>query len=159
MYNSAVNTHFWVWSKFNSFASFVPLMANNGLLESSHQGEFVLGLLAGDRHNYKNNIWVQGKQTVYQIFLDFCLLTYLLFTSIISISIYKVNTFLIKSLFEISGICTSTTLIPIMSRAFWNRFLCRNILKCSVCHDRKIGNFVVLPSREFLIKRIGVSMV
>ena len=52
-YNLAVNTHFWAWSNFNIFANFVPLMANNGALESSHQGEFVLDLLAGGRHNLK----------------------------------------------------------------------------------------------------------
>ena len=60
----AVNTHFWAWPNFNSFANFVPSMTNDGALESSHQGEFVLGLLAGGRHNYKTNYLVQGKQTV-----------------------------------------------------------------------------------------------
>ena len=40
-YNSAVNTHFWAMSKFNKIANFYPLMANDGSLESSHQGEFV----------------------------------------------------------------------------------------------------------------------
>ena len=39
-------------------------MTNDGALESWHQGEFVLGLLAGGRHNYKKNNLVQGKQTV-----------------------------------------------------------------------------------------------
>ena len=39
-------------------------MANDGALESSQQREFDLGLLAGGRHNYKNNNLVQGKQTV-----------------------------------------------------------------------------------------------
>ena len=63
MYNSAVNTHFWVWSKFNSFANFDPLMANDGALESSHQGGFVFGLLAGDRHNYKNELCISLGQT------------------------------------------------------------------------------------------------
>ena len=33
-YNSAVNTHFWARSKFNSIANFDPLMANDGSLES-----------------------------------------------------------------------------------------------------------------------------
>ena len=41
-------------------------MTNDGALELSHQGEFVLGPLAGGRHNYKNNNVVQGKQTVFQ---------------------------------------------------------------------------------------------
>ena len=67
-YNLAVNTHFWTWSNFNSFAKFVPLMTNDGGLESSYQGEFVLGLLAGGRHNFKNNNFVQGKQTVRPIY-------------------------------------------------------------------------------------------
>ena len=42
-------------------------MANDGALKSPHQGEFVLGLLAGDRHNYNNNNLVQGKQTVEEL--------------------------------------------------------------------------------------------
>ena len=37
----AVNTHFWVWPNFNSFANFGSLMTNYGALKSSHQGEFV----------------------------------------------------------------------------------------------------------------------
>ena len=39
-------------------------MTNDDTLESSHQGEFIFGLLAGNRHNCKNNKLVQGKQTV-----------------------------------------------------------------------------------------------
>ena len=46
-YNSAVNTHFWAWSKFNIFADFDPLKTNDSALNLSHQGGFVLGLLAG----------------------------------------------------------------------------------------------------------------
>ena len=64
-YNSAVNTHFWACSKYNSFANFDPLMVNDGALELSHQGGFTLGLLAGGRHKYKNKLLVQGKQTVF----------------------------------------------------------------------------------------------
>ena len=49
-YNLVINTHFWGRSKFNIIANFDSLMANDGLLKSSHQGEIVLGLLAGGRH-------------------------------------------------------------------------------------------------------------
>ena len=63
-YNSAVNTLCWAWSNFNSFVNFVWLMTNDDALKLSHQGEFVLCLLAGDRHTYKNNNLLQGKQTV-----------------------------------------------------------------------------------------------
>ena len=42
---------------------FVPSMTNDGILESSYEGEFVLGFLVGDRHNLKDNNLVQGKQT------------------------------------------------------------------------------------------------
>ena len=63
-YTLAVNTHFTELSNLNSFTNFVLLMTNDGLLESSHQGDFVLGFLAGGRHNYKHNNLVQGKQTV-----------------------------------------------------------------------------------------------
>ena len=54
-YNSAEDTKFWSMSNFNSSTNFDPLTTNDGALESWHQGEFVLGLLAGSRHNYKNN--------------------------------------------------------------------------------------------------------
>ena len=50
----AENTKFWVRSNFNSFANFGPLMTNDGALELWHQGEFIFGLLAGGRDNYKN---------------------------------------------------------------------------------------------------------
>ena len=63
-YNLAVNTHFWARSKFNSIVNFDPLMANNGLLKSWDQTDFVMGLLSGGRHNYKNKLLAQGKQTV-----------------------------------------------------------------------------------------------
>ena len=71
-YNSAVNTYFWAWSKFNIFANFDPLMANDGALKSSHQGKFDLGLLTGGRHNCENKLLVQSKQTVadIKIYLD-----------------------------------------------------------------------------------------
>ena len=62
MYNSAVNL--WAWSKFNSIVNFDPLMANDGALKSWDQSKFVLGLLAGDRNNYKTKLLAQGKQTV-----------------------------------------------------------------------------------------------
>ena len=62
-YKSAVNSHVWAWSKFNIFANFGPLMANDSALESSYQGESVLGLLSGGRHNCKNKLFVQDKQT------------------------------------------------------------------------------------------------
>ena len=39
-------------------------MTNDSAIELSYQGEFVLNLLSGGRHNYKNNNLVQGKQTV-----------------------------------------------------------------------------------------------
>ena len=39
-------------------------MANDGALKLSHQDGFVLGLLAGVRHSYKNKLLVQGKPTV-----------------------------------------------------------------------------------------------
>ena len=55
---------FWARSKFNSFAMFDPLMANDGSLKSWDQAEFVLGLLVGSRDNYKNELLVHGKQTV-----------------------------------------------------------------------------------------------
>ena len=42
-------------SNFNSSANFDLLMTNNGVLEPWHQGEFVLGLLAGGRENCKIN--------------------------------------------------------------------------------------------------------
>ena len=32
-YNSAGNSYFWAWPKFNIFANFDPLMANDGLLK------------------------------------------------------------------------------------------------------------------------------
>ena len=64
MNNSAGNSYFWAWSKFNIFANLDPLMANDSSLKCSHQGRFVLGLFVGGRHNCKNNNLVQGKQTV-----------------------------------------------------------------------------------------------
>ena len=69
-YNSAENTKFLSKSNFNSSTNVGPLMANDGALESWHQGEFVLGLLTGDRLNYKNNNLVQGKQTVRHTYID-----------------------------------------------------------------------------------------
>ena len=67
-YTSAVHTHFWAGSNFNSFANCVPSMTNDGTLESSHRGEVVLGPLTGgtyiDTIMYKNNNLVQDKQTV-----------------------------------------------------------------------------------------------
>ena len=57
---------FWARSKFNSFAMFDPLMANDGSLKSWDQAEFALGLLVGSRDNYKNELLVHGKQTVQQ---------------------------------------------------------------------------------------------
>ena len=63
-YNSAVNTYFWAWSNFISFANFVPLITNDGALEPSQQRKFVLGLLAGGKNNYKINNLVQDKQTL-----------------------------------------------------------------------------------------------
>ena len=39
-------------------------MTNDGALELWHQGGIVLGLLAGGRHNCKNNNLVRGKETV-----------------------------------------------------------------------------------------------
>ena len=60
----AVSTHFWAWSKFNIFAIFDSLMANNGALKSFRQSGFILGHLAGGRHNCKNKLLVHGKQTV-----------------------------------------------------------------------------------------------
>ena len=50
-------------SNFDSSAKFDPLMTSDGALESWQRGEFVLGLLAGFRDNYKNKLLVQGKQT------------------------------------------------------------------------------------------------
>ena len=63
-YNLAGNTHFWAWSKFNSFANIDPLMANGGALKMWDQGGIVLGLLAGGRHNYESKLLVQDKQIV-----------------------------------------------------------------------------------------------
>ena len=63
-YNSAVDTHLSAWPNFTIFANVGLLMTNEGVLKSSDQGGFVLGLLAGGRHNYKNNNLVQGNQTV-----------------------------------------------------------------------------------------------
>ena len=48
-------TYFWAWSKFNIFANFDPLMANDGSLKLSQQGGFDLVLFVGGRHSYKNN--------------------------------------------------------------------------------------------------------
>ena len=39
--------YFWAWPNFNSFVNFSPFMTNDGAMESSHQGEFDFGLLAG----------------------------------------------------------------------------------------------------------------
>ena len=55
--------YFWAWLKFNTFASFDPLMANDGALKSSHQDGLNLGLLARGRHNYKNKLPVYIGQT------------------------------------------------------------------------------------------------
>ena len=55
---------FGAWSNFNSIGKFDPLIANDGALKSWDQCKFVLGLLAGDRDNYKNKLLVYGKQTV-----------------------------------------------------------------------------------------------
>ena len=64
-YNLVVNTHFWVWSNFNSFASVGSLMTNDGALELSHQGEFAFCHLAGGRNKYKIIIcWGQTDSTV-----------------------------------------------------------------------------------------------
>ena len=47
-------THtFGLGQRSTALPNFDPLMANDGALESSHQGGFVLGLLGGGRHNYK----------------------------------------------------------------------------------------------------------
>ena len=40
-------------------------MANGGTLKSLDECEFVLGLLAGGRDNYKNKLLVQDKQVIY----------------------------------------------------------------------------------------------
>ena len=60
-YNLAINTDFWAWSKFNSFANFGPLITNTGAFESPHQGKVILGYLAEVRNNCKNKLLVQGK--------------------------------------------------------------------------------------------------
>ena len=52
------------FAKFNSFANFAPLMTNDGALESWHQGEFVLGLLAGFRGLTRNKLLISCKQKV-----------------------------------------------------------------------------------------------
>ena len=66
-YNLAKNTKFLAKSNFNSSANFYLLMTNDAVLESWHQGEFVLGLPAGFRGTYKNKLLVQSKQTVEKI--------------------------------------------------------------------------------------------
>ena len=67
-YNLAVNTNFWARSNFNSFANFDPLITSDGALKSWDQGEFIFGILAGGRNNYKNKVLVQNNQTVARTF-------------------------------------------------------------------------------------------
>ena len=82
------NSHFWAWSKFNSFANFDPLMANNGSLKLLDQAEYVVGLLAGGRDNCKNKVLVQGKQTVHSTYMTWFLWKQCQWTrSIVSISL------------------------------------------------------------------------
>ena len=50
-------------SKSNSFANLQSLMANDGSLKSCDQAEFVLGLLAGVRNNYRNKLLCSPGQT------------------------------------------------------------------------------------------------
>ena len=49
-YNSAENTKILARPNFNSFANFDPLITNNGVLQSVHQGECVLGVLTEGRN-------------------------------------------------------------------------------------------------------------
>ena len=60
-YNSAKNAKILARSNLNSFVNFDSLTTDDGALESSHQGKFMLGLLPGGRDNYKNIMLVQGK--------------------------------------------------------------------------------------------------
>ena len=41
-------------------------MTNDGVLESSHQGDIVLAHMAGGRDHYKKYLCAEGKQTVFQ---------------------------------------------------------------------------------------------
>ena len=61
MCNLAENADILARSNFNIFANVDLSTTNNGALESSYQGGFVLGLLAGDRDNYKNKLLVKYK--------------------------------------------------------------------------------------------------
>ena len=70
-FNLAVDTNFWAWSNFNSFTNVGPSMVNDGALESSYQGEVILGYLAGDRDNYTNKVLVQGKQIVSVLYITY----------------------------------------------------------------------------------------
>ena len=61
-YILAINTHFWAWSNFNSFANFGSLMTNDGALESSHQGDFDFCHLAGGRNKFKKKYLLRANR-------------------------------------------------------------------------------------------------
>ena len=62
-YTSAVNTYFWAWSNFNSFANFDSLMTNDCALESSRQEAFAFcHLVGGQEQLHKNNHLLRANQ-------------------------------------------------------------------------------------------------